>query len=496
MLEALKKTANKTYTENGAVTNRSTGKDCLDLFAAVGALRRESEKEITERFMRAYSENPDIAMKILFFSRDIRGGLGERRVFRTILKWLAENGKKSLVRNLPYIAEYGRWDDILVLLRTPCRAEALALLRKQFEADLAALEGDGVVSLLGKWLPSVNASGEETVKSARQIAKAFGLSDRDYRKALVKLRARIRILENNLREKDYTFDYSRQPSKAMFKYRKAFLRNDGERYGAFMDSVQRGEAGLHTGTLYPYELVEPYLLRWGSWYNHCPMRPVSEEEKNMLNATWNALEDFTTDENALAIVDTSGSMYAYSNPMPASVALSLGLYFAERAKGPYRNHFIEFSAHPQLIEIKGETFADRLRYIASFNEVANTNLEAVFNLILEAAVQNHVPQGELPKKLYIISDMEFDSSVEHASLTNFENAKRKFEASGYQLPQLVFWNVASRNRQQPVTVNDRGVVLVSGCSPRIFSMVMDGEPDPWNYMLSVINTECYAPIAA
>ena len=496
MLEALKKTANKTYTENCAVTNLSSGKDCLDLFATAGALRHESEKEITERFLRAYTENPDIAMKILFFSRDIRGGLGERRVFRTVLKWLAENEKKSLVRNLPYIAEYGRWDDLLVLLNTPCRTETLALLRKQFMADLTALESDGEVSLLGKWLPSINASSEETVKSAKQIVKAFDLSDRDYRKVLVKLRARIRILENNLREKDYTFDYSRQPSKAMFKYRSAFLRNDAERYTAFMEKVQCGKAGLHTGTLYPYELVEPYLLKWGNWYNHCPMQPISEEEKDVLNATWNALEDFATDENALAIVDTSGSMYEYSNPMPASVALSLGLYFAERARGPYRNHFIEFSAHPQLIEIKGKTFADRLHYIASFNEVANTNLEAVFDLILEAAVQNHVPQSELPKKLYIISDMEFDSSVEHASLTTFENAKRKFEAAGYQLPQLVFWNVASRNRQQPVTVNDRGVVLVSGCTPRIFSMAMDGEFDPWSYMLSVINTERYAPIAA
>ena len=411
MLEVLKKTANKTYTENCAVTNLSSGKDCLDLFATAGALRHESEKEITERFLRAYTENPDIAMKILFFSRDIRGGLGERRVFRTVLKWLAENEKKSLVRNLPYIAEYGRWDDLLVLLNTPCRTETLALLRKQFMADLTALESDGEVSLLGKWLPSINASSEETVKSAKQIVKAFDLSDRDYRKVLVKLRARIRILENNLREKDYTFDYSRQPSKAMFKYRSAFLRNDAERYTAFMEKVQCGKAGLHTGTLYPYELVEPYLLKWGNWYNHCPMQPISEEEKDVLNATWNALEDFATDENALAIVDTSGSMYEYSNPMPASVVLSLGLYFAERARGPYRNHFIEFSAHPQLIEIKGKTFADRLHYIASFNEVANTNLEAVFDLILEAAVQNHVPQSELPKKLYIISDMEFDSSV-------------------------------------------------------------------------------------
>ena len=445
--------------------------------------------------MRAYTENPDIAMKILFFSRDIRGGLGERRVFRTVLKWMAENEKKSLVRNLPYIAEYGRWDDILVLLDTPCRAEALALLKKQFTADMASLETEGEVSLLGKWLPSVNASGEDTVRMAKQIAKAFGLSDRDYRKALVKLRARIRILENNLREKDYTFDYEKQPSKAMFKYRKAFMRNDGERYGEFMERVQKGEAKLHTGTLLPYEIVEPYL-QYSYYTPESFMRAISDEEKLSLNATWAALEDFTTDENALAIVDTSGSMYCAGNPMPASVALSLGLYFAERAKGPYRNHFIEFSAHPELIEIKGETFADRLRYIASFNEIANTNIEAVFNLILEAAVSNNVPQSELPAKLYIISDMEFDRCVNNASLTNFENAKRRFEAAGYKLPQLVFWNVASRNKQQPVTVNDRGVALVSGCSPRIFSMAMEGELDPWSFMLSVIGTERYAQIAA
>ena len=494
MLEALTKTANKTYTENGAVTYRTSGKDCLDLFAAIGALRRADDQAICSRFLRAYAENPDLSMKILFYARDVRGGLGERRVFRTILRWLASHEKGSLVKNLPYIAEYGRWDDLLVLLDTPCRAEAVALLKGQFEADLAALAGSGDVSLLGKWLPSVNASNRETVRAAKLLAKAFGLSDRDYRKALVKLRAQIRILENHLREKDYTFDYAKQPSKALFKYRKAFLRNDGDRYGAFMDKVDRGEAKLHTGTLMPYELVEPYLQlsRYGGNF----MRPISDEEKRALNATWAALEDFTTDENALAIVDTSGSMYEWYKPMPASVALSLGLYFAERAKGPYKNHFIEFSAHPELIELKGETFADRLRYIASFNQVANTNLEAVFDLILTAALQYQVPQSELPGKLYIISDMEFDACVSGASLTNFENAKRRFEEAGYRLPQLVFWNVASRHEQQPVKENDRGVALVSGCSPRIFSLVMEGELNPYAFMLSVVDTERYAPIAA
>jgi len=483
VLEVLKKTANKTYTENGAVTRRTSGKDCLDLFAAIGALRRADDQNICSRFLKAYAENPDLAMKILFYARDVRGGLGERRVFRSILAWLASNEKGSVVRNLPYIAEYGRWDDVLVLLKTPCRKEALALLEEQFREDLAALEDGGDISLLGKWLPSVNASNQETVVMAKMIAKSFGLSDRDYRKALTGLRARIRIIENNLREKDYTFDYSKQPSKAMFKYRKAFLRNDGERYAAFMDRVDRGEAKLHTGTLMPYELVERAY-------------DCSEEERRSLDVTWRMLEDFTTDENALVAADGSGSMYWGSKPMPAAVAQSLAIYFAEHNKGKFHNHFLTFSMTPQLVEIKGEDFVEKVRYCRTFDECANTNLEAVFDLILQAAAENHVPRAEMPAKLYIISDMEFDHCVKNSSMTNFENAKASYAAAGYILPDLVFWNVDSRHEQQPVKENDRGVALVSGNSPRIFSMVMDGELNPYDFMLSVIDTERYAPIAA
>ena len=483
MLEVLKKTVNKTYTENGAVAHRTSGKDCLDLFAAIGALRHADDQNICSRFLKAYAENPDLAMKILFYARDVRGGLGERRVFRSILTWLASNEKGSVVRNLPYIAEYGRWDDVLVLLKTPCRKEALALLEEQFREDLAALEAGGDISLLGKWLPSVNASNQETVVMAKMIAKSFGLSDRDYRKALTGLRARIRIIENNLREKDYTFDYSKQPSKAMFKYRKAFLRNDGERYAAFMDKVDRGEAKIHTGTLMPYELVE-------CAYN------CSEEERRSLDVTWRTLEDFTTDENALVAADGSGSMYWGSKPMPAAVAQSLAIYFAEHNKGKFHNHFLTFSMTPQLVEIKGKDFVEKVRYCRTFDECANTNLEAVFDLILQAAAENHVPRAEMPAKLYIISDMEFDHCVKNSSMTNFENAKASYAAAGYILPDLVFWNVDSRHEQQPVKENDRGVALVSGNSPRIFSMVMDGELNPYDFMLSVIDTERYASIAA
>ena len=495
MLNAIKTESNKTYTENGAVTNVSTYSDCLDLFATVGALRKASEQEILDRFIRAYTEDPDKAMKIIFFARDIRGGLGERRVFRTVMTYLAAQEPASVKKNIEYFGEYGRYDDLLSLMGTPCENDMLAYIAKQFAEDMEALAAGKSVSLLAKWLPSVNASNADTVVMAKKIARSMKMTDRDYRKAVVALRAKIRIIENNLREKDYTFDYSKQPSKAMFKYRAAFMRNDGERYGAFINKVSKGEAKLNAKTVMPYELVDPFLT--GGWYSgRTFMRDISDEEKNVLNATWESMPDFGGDQNAIAVVDTSGSMYCSSNPRPASVALSLGLYFAERNKGLFHNHFIEFSHNAKLIELKGDTFADRLRYIASFNEIADTNIEAVFDLILRAAVKNRIPQEEMPATLYIISDMEFNSCVRNAGLTNFENAKMNYEAHGYKLPNVVFWNVQSRNRQQPVTMNEQGVALVSGCTPKLFSMVAGGNIDPYSFMMEVVGSERYEKIVA
>ena len=489
MLDALKRESNRTLTENGAATLVSTYSDCLDLFATVGALRKASDQEILDRFIRAYTEDPDTAMKIIFFARDIRGGLGERRVFRTVMTYLAAHEPASVKKNIEYFGEYGRYDDLLSLMGTPCEKDMLAYIAKQFAVDKEALKAGESVSLLAKWLPSVNASNAETVAMAKKIARSMKMTDRDYRKALVELRAKIRIIENNLREKDYTFDYSKQPSKEMFKYRAAFMRNDGERYGEFINKVSKGEAKLNAKTIMPYELVDPFLSYSG-------MRSVTAEERDVLNATWESMPDFGGDQNAIAVVDTSGSMYWGSKPKPASVALSLGLYFAERNKGLFHNHFIEFSRNARLIEIKGETFSDRLRYVASFSEVADTNIEAVFNLILEAAVRNRVPQEEMPAILFIISDMEFNSCVRNAGMSNFENAKRKYARFGYKLPDVVFWNVQSRNRQQPVTMNEQGVALVSGCTPRLFSMVASGNIDPYRVMMDIVGSERYEKIVA
>lgn len=483
MLDYLKKAANRTQTENGAATYRTTGSDCLDLFASIGALRGQSRNEVEQRFLFAFAEDPNLAMKILFYARDVRGGLGERAVFRTLLRWLAVHEKAALVRNLDLVAEYGRWDDLLVLLHTPAQAETVALLRRQFEADCAALAGDGEVSLLGKWLPSVNASKAQTVQQAKLLSRAFGLREAEYRKAVSALRARLRILENHLRERDYSFDYAQQPAQAMLRYRKAFLRNDGARYRGYLSQVNSGAARLHTGTLMPYEIVA------AAW------RAADEGERAALDATWRALEDFTDGENALVVADGSGSMYGGS-PSPAAVAQSLAIYFAEHTKGKFHNHFITFSTHPQLVEIKGRDITEKVRYCQGFNEVADTNLQAVFELILRTAVAHRLPQKELPSTLYIISDMEFNWCTRDASLTNFQYAQRLFRYRGYRLPRVVFWNVRSHQRQQPVTANAQGVALVSGCTPRIFAQVMSGEMDPYKNMLRTVCTPRYERVRA
>lgn len=491
MLDFIRQESNLTLTENGAVTLASTGSECLDLFASIGALRNAGKSQIIRSFVRAYSENRDAAMKLLFFGRDIREGLGERKVFRVILEWLAKNEPSSVRRNLSLIPEYGRYDDLFCLFGTPCEADMIQLVKEQFEADMAALKENRPVSLLAKWLPSVNASDRHSVRKGKMFAKAFGMNDATYRRSLSSLRSRIGIVENNIRTKDYSFDYEKIPSNAMLKYSKAFIRNDTERYINTLKGIFDGSVKIHADNLAPYELVNRYLCS-----DSCHFKDISESEKEILNAMWASFPDYGSEENAIAVIDTSSSMYWVNKPYPASVALSLGIYFAEHNKGVFANSFIEFSNRPRLIRLKGETFADRLRYAASFCKISDTNIEAVFELILSAAVKHHVSQKELPAKIIIISDMEFNMCARNADMTNFENARKMFSSYGYILPDIVFWNVSARNCHQPVSMDERGVVLVSGVTPRLFSMIAGNSVSPYALMTEILNKERYAKIAA
>lgn len=494
MLQYLKNEANLTITENGALTHISSGTDCMDLFFRAGGMRGADPGEIADAVCHAYIEDPVKTMKILFFVRDIRGGLGERRFFRIAVQTVAAIAPDSVRRNLPLFAEYGRYDDVCALLGTACEPEAIALIRTQFQADTAARGKGEPVSLLAKWLPSVNASAAETRAAGRRIAKALGMNEKQYRKALAALRRYLDILENRLRTGDYTFSYEVQPSGAMLKYRKAFIRNDGERYAAYLSAVEKHEAVMHADTLYPYDIIRAVDANW----NGKPRHAISAEERRALQAAWTNLPQYgASDENALAVVDGSGSMYTEAcTPRPIDAAMSLGIYFAEHNRGAFANHFITFSEHPRLVELKGSDIVEKTLYCAGYNECANTNLEAVFDLILRTALKNRLPQSELPAKLYIISDMEFDYCARGGNdLTMFAEMRRRYAEAGYRLPEIIFWNVASRHQNVPVSRSQTGAALVSGASPVIFDMVMNGEATPELVMNRIIESARYAKVS-
>ena len=431
--------------------------------------------------------------------RNIRGGLGERNSFRVLLKELA-NFYSEMAKQIVYaVPEYGRWDDLLVLLDTPVKDDAIALIKNQIEKDKEAMERGKEVSLLGKWLPSINTSSKESVACAKIIMAALGMKAVEYRKLCSALRKEIKILEDNLRRKDYTFDYSKQPSQAMLRYKKAFMRNDEERYKAFLNKVveqaeklARGEeipeeekVKLNTKTLYPYQIVGPFMNSYG-------INQLDYGQELSLEASWKALERGQFNSKTIVVRDGSGSMYwGNGNSAPICIATSLALLFAEQLDGAYKNSFITFSSEPRLVQVpeNADTLKKKLNFISKFNDCTNTDIGKVYELLLEVAKNNKVPKEEMIERVLIISDMEFDCCAGDPSKSTFEFYKQKFEAAGYKLPEIVFWNVMARDTHLPVTQNEEGVKLVSGASANIFADVVSGDlkvVTPYEFMLQML----------
>ncbi len=487
MINELKNESAKTRTENGAAALTTTDSDCLDLFASAGALRDADETRIINLFTRAYAENRDLAMKILFYARDIRGGLGERELFRTALRYLANAHSDSVIKNLRCIPEYGRFDDLMELLGTRCEQEMVSYVKSELESNIRRMERNESITLISKWLPSVNASGLKQKRRAKQMAKLLGMREREYRRTLSGLNRYLDTLEIHMCERDYSFSYEALPSVALFKHRKAFYRNDRMRYCEFLERAKRDPSFMNAGTLYPYDIVRQCLCK----------RTLETESYAALDATWNALPRIKTQHNAIAVVDGSGSMYnCYSSIMPITVAISLGIYFAQNNEGYFKNHFITFSQNPKLVEIKGKDIFEKVKYCMSYNEIANTNIMRVFALILKTAINNNLPQSELPETVYIISDMEFDMCASDADVTIFQAAKKLYRDYGYKLPKIVFWDVESRNGSFSVGADETGAVLVSGSGPSVFNMVLSQDITPYKAMLNVLESERYRRIVA
>ena len=486
----------KQLTENGAVGYRTTGKKLLDLNFSVASLRKAGEQVIIDKFMDAYYENSKLAVKWLFYASDIREGLGERRTFRVVMNYLAEQHTDIAMAVLELIPEYSRWDNLVVLLdcnNAEVSNKVLDIIRQQLRCDLVDMNAGKSISLLAKWMPSINTSSAKSRETARIIANSLHWNDKTYRKTLAKLRNYLNVVECKMSAKEwYNIDYSTVPSKANIKYSNAFMRNDEIRRKAYLESLKKGETKINAGVLFPHDVVHKYSrMGWGGAVN-------SYDEA--LEQMWKSLKDIGNIENTIVVADGSGSMTitvdSNSSVSALEIANALAIYCGERCSGEFKDKYITFSSRPQLVDMTmAKSLHDKLEIAYRHGEVANTNIEAVFDLILKTAINNNMTQDEIPQNVLILSDMEFDTCAMgnrgRFSATLFDNIADKYAEHGYKLPRLVFWNLNSRTGTIPVKQNDMGVALVSGFSTNIMKLVLNGELDPYVALVKELNAERY-----
>ena len=494
LLNGMKNATNYTYTENGALTHKSTMSSLLDLFAMGAAYRTRSDEDCIFLFKKAFEEDEVHALKCLFYLRDVRGGQGERRFFRVVTRWLADHQTEAMRRNLEFVPEFGRWDDLYEFIGTKLEENAFELMRKQLMLDVQCK----TPSLLAKWLKSENTSSSKSRELANKTRKAFHMNHKEYRKTLSVLRERIKVLERLMSENRWDeIEFDKIPSKAGLVYRNAFARRDmiKAKYEHF---VKDEKTTVNAGTLYPYEVVaKAYNLTNAGYYYWNRKTDIDPVERAAINKYWANLKDYFNDctLDALCMIDTSGSMWGSEASAPINVAISIGLYAAERARGPFAGHYISFSSRPQLIETAGIDFVDKVQRIYSTNLCENTNIEAAFDMVLRTAINNNCTQDDLPKSIIVVSDMEFDAQRGYYGSRNgtlMENIERKWNQAGYKMPNLVYWNVQARQNNIPMTVKD-GISYVSGFSPVIFEQIMKGKT-AFDLMLDKLDSERYACI--
>ena len=478
------------------------------------AMRNRSDSDVILMFRKAFAENPAYALKCLFYIRDARGGQGERRFFRVVMKDLATYNTDAAKRNLKFVPEFGRWDDLYIFVGTPLEKDALSFMKEQLALDVQCK----TPSLLAKWLKSENTSSADSRYLANKTRIYLGMSHKQYRKTLSILRQRINVLERLMSAGKWDeIEFDKIPSRAGMIYKNAFARHDLERaknenVQTYADFAKDTTKKVNAKVLYPYECVAEAVKAAGCsgcGYDYYGRRANVADDTNraMINKYWDNLADYFNGAsfNGLAVVDTSASMRRSDASAPINVAISLGMYCAEKAKGPFAGHYVSFSSRPQLISVEGVDFVDKVYRIYKTNLCENTNIEATFDMLLNIAIANHCTQDDLPQNIIVISDMEFDAGVgvrgwsRSNSITTsnaetvMEGIARKWAAHGYKIPHMIYWNVDARQNNIPQDLGNGRVSYVSGMSPSIFSTIMTGKTG-YDLMMEKLNSERYAAI--
>ena len=518
MINELKATLNreKNYqlTENAAVGYKSTGSALTDLNFRVTSMRNGITRDDMFLFCEAMNEDLEYAIKWLFFARDVRGGMGERDVFQRFYMQYAELYPNEAKATLKLVAEFGRWKDVIDIINIDKdnNLGGLELVKDTLRNDIHNYMVGESISLLAKWMPSINASGKAR-QQAKRFAKYFDFSYATYRQVLSKLRAYLDVTEvKTCANRWDEIDYNKVSSNANKRYMNAFKKHDGERYADHcmkalnMDVNPEVKVKMHASVLFPHEIWEKYTQLPGLSYYECENRSYGWGHSSepapadiSLEAMWKNLADMGDCGNTMVVVDGSGSMTTgcgYS-VRPINIARSLGVYFAERCQGEFNNILMEFSHSPKLIDLNGcETLRDKVIELSKYTDCTNTDIEAVFMLILQSAINANMKQSDLPDRILIVSDMEFDTATNQTRCVYgmkalFNELADRFAKHGYKLPKLVFWNVNSRTKTIPMTENEMGVVLVSGFSPNIMSMVMSNQTDPWLALKEKLDSNRY-----
>ena len=464
--DMVKTDENVTLTENGMVTNPTTLNKCVDLFFSIGAMRGKSKDTVVSLFNEAYKENPLIASKLLFWGRDVRSGAGERQIFRDIVTHLTTTSPQTVRKNIGLIPEFGRWDDVLVLVGTELEDDMFILIKDSLT------NGD---ALCAKWMPR---KGDV----ANRLRKLFRFTPKEYRKMLVNL---TNVVESKMCAKDWeSIDYSKLPSLASSRYQKSFVKNDTERYDEYKKALIDGTAKVNAGAVYPYDIIKSI--------NQGGDTIVSEKQ-------WESLPNWMEDSNEriLPVVDVSGSMCCPAggndNLSCMDVAISLGMYISERNEGNFKDAFVTFSNNPQLQYLTGG-LKERLNKLRRSDWGMSTDLEAVFNLILNQAKTYNIPQDKMPTKIMILSDMQFNQAT-RSDLGSQSMIESMYEVAGYKKPDIIYWNLNARGSNFPVEFNKNGTALVSGFSPSILKPLLSGKNmTPESIMMDTVNDERYSLI--
>jgi hypothetical protein len=461
-----------TRTTNGMKARKSTANAVVDLFYNAGASRG---KDIVPAFTAALAENRELALRVVAWLRDVRGGAGERKLFRDILVYLEKSdpdAAKALVAKVP---EVGRWDDLFIFKTDALKNVAYTLLGD------ALREKNG---LAAKWTPRQGPV-------AAEVRKFFGMSPKFYRKSLVEM---TNVVEQNMCAKEWDeINFSHVPSVAASRYKKAFNRNTPA-YAAYVASLVKGgdlKVKVNAGAVYPYDVLKGQI---GGY-----KRVWDKTELDLIQKQWEALPDYVGEASILPLVDSSGSMscpvggYGSKSGMSCmDVAVSLGLYLADKNKGKFKDTFLTFSKSPRLVTLNGN-INQKINQMCT-GEVANTNLNAALDKILKVAKNGNVPTEEMPAMLLILSDMQFDGTVDGRDDSAMEMIARKYKDAGYTLPKVVFWNLNAAYGNAPVKFDKSGTALVSGFSPAIIKPLLANDLDtftPESVMLKTIMVDRY-----